>query len=162
MLDAYSSIKHQTKAQLYIAGSGLAKDVEQIKNRIKGLGLEHRVILKGKVVGEEKEKLLQNASVVAMPSRFETFGMVALEALSYGKPLVTFAIEGLQWVPSRSIIRAKSFDAQHFGKELARVLVDQNLQKDMRTEALMTAQQYSWEHISKQYREAIRIALQEV
>jgi phosphatidyl-myo-inositol alpha-mannosyltransferase len=162
LLDAYADIAPQTKAKLILAGSGIARDAKRIENKIKGLGLQHRVTMTGKVVGAEKEQLMRDASVIAIPSRFETFGMVALEAMSYGKPIVSFDIEGLQWVPARSIIRTKAFDAAQFGQNIFRVLIDQNLQKDMTTAALAAVQDYSWDIITKRYRDAISIVLQSV
>lgn len=160
LLAGYGAIASQTKAKLIIAGSGLSHDTKRIEERIKELGLQDRVMLKGRVAGAEKASLLQNCSVFAMPSRFETFGMVALEAMAYGKPLVSFDIEGLQWIPSSCIIRAKSFDAQQYGEALLRVLNDRTVQHDMSTAALKAVQRYSWDTISQEYRKAIANVLQ--
>jgi len=162
LLDGYAHIRSKTKVKLIIAGSGLAHDTKRIEVRIKTLGLQDHVILKGRVAGEEKASLLRNCSVFAMSSRFETFGMVALEAMAYGKPLVSFDIEGLQWIPSSCIIRAKSFDAQQYGEALLRVLNDQTLQNDMSSAALQSVQRYSWDTISEEYRVAIAKVLQNV
>lgn len=160
LLDAYQDIAEETQATLKIAGAGLPKDTRLLEEQIRARGLQNRVILIGRVTGAKKDALLRSCSVVAVPSRFETFGIVALEAMAYGKPIVSFAIEGLQWVPSSCIIRAKSFDAHQFSEHLKKVLMDTRLRERMSTAATQEAKRYSWDHITNQYRAAIAYVLQ--
>ena len=54
----------------------------------------------GYVSGRQKIALVQQASVVVVPSLLEAFGIVALEALSCGRPVVASRVGGLQEIVS--------------------------------------------------------------
>lgn len=159
LVDAYKTIANKTKAKLIIAGSGLSKDRRQLTNHVKRFGLEKRIDFVGKATGEEKKKLFQDASCVAVPSRFETFGMVALEAMSFGKPLVGFAIDGLQWVPEHSMLKAQPFAVDQLGALLQKVLTDKKAAAQMGVASRKYVKAYAWEAITEKYEQIIRKSL---
>ena len=74
--------------QLVIVGSGILQ--EQIESKIKAKNLQDTIILKPFTKDIEKEYL--NASIYAMTSHFEGFGMVLVEASSYALPCIAFDI----------------------------------------------------------------------
>jgi glycosyltransferase involved in cell wall biosynthesis len=55
---------------------------------IDGLGLTDRVALVGEVSGADKAEFLKGADLFLFPSHSENFGMVALEALAAGVPVI--------------------------------------------------------------------------
>ncbi len=67
---------------------------ERLKNMVKRLNLENKVHLAGRV--EDVYSYIKNAGVFCLPSveRAEAFGLVLVEALYFGKPLITTAVEG--------------------------------------------------------------------
>ncbi len=69
-----------------IGEGGLRKTLEQL---VASLGLEKRVSLPGlsRKIGTE----YTTASLFAMPSRYEAFGLATVEAMTYGLPVVGFA-----------------------------------------------------------------------
>ncbi|SMF34690.1 glycosyltransferase [Desulfovibrio gilichinskyi] len=93
------------EARFIIAGDG--PEHSRITREVKKLGLENRVSLPGKISDRELFVLLQRASVFCLPSidRGEAFGMVLLEAMRYGVPLVTTSINGsgTSWVNQNGI-----------------------------------------------------------
>lgn len=81
-----------------IAGDG--PEIERIKNLIKSLNLENRIALLGYVSDEEKACLYQLADLFIMPNipdenDQEGFGIVLLEAGSYGLPSIASDLEGI-------------------------------------------------------------------
>lgn len=74
--------------QLHIVGEGEGK--QELEQRICKQNLQDSIILKPFTKEIEKEYL--NASIYAMTSKYEGFGMVLLEASSYGIPCISFDI----------------------------------------------------------------------
>lgn len=162
LIDAYKSVSEKITQKLIIAGSGTEKDETQIKQRIKRYGLEDKIQLVGKVAGKEKDILLRNCSLVVLPSRFETFSLVALEAMSYAKPLVTFAIQGLDWVSQECAMKVQPFDIEQFADAIQKVLADRSLQKKMSQFSYTISLRYSWRNISDAYKDAFLTILQTI
>jgi len=83
-------------ADLTIAGEGRGRP--QIEEQVKRLNLGDQVHLVGDVRGDDKWRLLAGAQLVVMPSRRETFGLSALEAMAVGRPVLAFDIPCLRSV----------------------------------------------------------------
>ena len=76
--------------------AGVGPEVEGLAAQAKSLGLESRLRFPGALVREQVLALYREASVVAMPSRWEEpFGLVALEAQIAGRPVVASRVGGL-------------------------------------------------------------------
>lgn len=80
--------KNLSQWQLVIVGSG--KDKEEIESKIKEKNLRDSIILKPFTKDIESEYL--GASIYAMSSYFEGFGMVLVEASSYALPCIAFDV----------------------------------------------------------------------
>lgn len=79
--------------KVVIAGTGPMQD--QLRQQAKACGVEHDVIFAGYISDEERDQLLTVADAAVFPSLYEPFGIVALEAMSYGCPVVVSATGGL-------------------------------------------------------------------
>lgn len=82
-----------SSVDLIIAGAG--EDREHLKSLADKLGLDQRVHFFGEASPEQIVRLLNGCLFVAVPSRREPFGIVALEALAAGKPLLACRTGGL-------------------------------------------------------------------
>jgi len=82
---------------LTIAGTGPMK--EQLELLTKQLELESRIQFVGWVTGNEKQELFASHSLFCLPSRYESFGMVFIEAMAHNLPVI-----GLKWGPMPEII----------------------------------------------------------
>ena len=78
---------------LLIAGDG--KDKLLVESLIRSKGLRGRVRMEGWVEGRRKQELIQGCIAVCVPSRSEGFGLVAIEAMAMGRPVVGSLVEGL-------------------------------------------------------------------
>lgn len=88
------------KKLLYIV-AGEGPDYKEILDTVKKSNLENRVFVLGKINESTKSKLLNIADVFLMPNipvknNVEGFGIVGLEANSYGKPILGHNVDGLQ------------------------------------------------------------------
>ncbi len=97
LLDALARL---SQVQLVCAGSGeLWKALQQQSRQ---LGLSGRVTFVGEVSDPCRNALLASCDVLVLPSleRTEAFGLVLLEAMVYGKPVIATSVEGagMGWV----------------------------------------------------------------
>lgn len=141
--------------QLIIAGDGDPKEIAKVEYLIKSLNLKESIVMKGKVTGKTKETLLKNAACVVVPSRFETYSLVALEAMSHGTPLVCFAIDGLSWIPKNVVKKVNPFAVESLAKTLMSIVSDKEATQKMVKEANAYAKQFTWDAITKKYIEYI-------
>lgn len=82
----------QDKVELHIGGIG---DEERFLKMMTDYNLSSMIVQHGWVVGKEKEDLFCSSDVFIHPSRFESFGIAILEAMSYGLPVITTLIGGI-------------------------------------------------------------------
>jgi glycosyltransferase involved in cell wall biosynthesis len=72
--------------RLIVIGDG--DDEGRLRALAARLGLEDRVEFRGRVTGAPKSDLISRCRFLCMPSRYETFGLVAAEAMACSKPVV--------------------------------------------------------------------------
>jgi len=90
LLQAAARLKGQRiRGQVALAGTGEPEYVESLKKLAASLGIERNVHFLGQVVGQEKISLYQNADLFVLPTSQENFGLVLIEALACGTPLIT-------------------------------------------------------------------------
>lgn len=87
LVDILSSTR-LPKAHLVIVGDG--PDTAAIEQRAAGLGLSDRVHLLGQVSDQEKYAALTLADIFVSASQHEGFGLVFLEAMAFGLPVVCY------------------------------------------------------------------------
>ena len=94
LLRAFARLAHEDAGvRLVIAGDGPEMPVLQSLARTQGIA--QAVTFTGSVDRQALSNLMANASVFCLPSRKEPFGIVLLEALSFGLPVVATAVGGV-------------------------------------------------------------------
>ncbi|MDV7785568.1 glycosyltransferase [Enterococcus gallinarum] len=73
-----------------VAGGGSFREVRRLIKDIKKQGLENKLIYMGALNSEELKKHYKNSSIFILTSRWEGFGLVVPEAMSYGLPIISF------------------------------------------------------------------------
>jgi len=159
LLSAFDMLPHDFKYNLIIAGSGITSEVDVLKKRIDSMNLHNKIKIIGKVSGKEKERLFNEAIVTLIPSRFETFSVVALESLTYGVPIISFDIDGLKWVPKESCSRIPAFNTELFSKEIVKLCTNATTRKGMSDYGIKYSHKYTWESVSNQYIDYIKSIL---
>ncbi|MDE2812145.1 MAG: glycosyltransferase family 4 protein [Gemmatimonadota bacterium] len=82
--------------RLKLAGRGTSKQLAKVRDLARRVGLEDRVEIIGSVDEERQGELLRRALMVCVPSRYEGWCMVAVEAAAAGKAVLGTDIDGLR------------------------------------------------------------------
>lgn len=113
-------------------------------------GLEDLVTFLGKRSQDTLPYYYSAAEAVVVPSHYESFGMVALEAMACGTPVVASQVGGLAFLVQDGVTgyTVPVDDPQALAIRLSLILQDRELRKKMGQQAAQVAQQYAWEVIA--------------
>jgi len=150
LLDAFARIHAGLGPRtppLKIAGDG--PDRARLEQQIRRLELEQHVAFCGRVTGQVKYELMASACAVLMPSRFETFGMVAVEAQAAGAPLVAFDVGPLREVAGGGGARlVVPFDVDAFAAEALTLATHPERTEPLRETGRRWARRFDWDEIA--------------
>ncbi|EOG9531594.1 glycosyltransferase family 4 protein [Campylobacter upsaliensis] len=147
LIDIWKKVQEEAKCRewnLVFVGDGVLK--EAMQDKINKLNLNDTIIIKGFTNDVEKEYL--SASIYAMSSYSEGFGMVLIESASYALPSVAFDIAGLSDIieNEKSGFLIEDGNLQEFAKKLQLLMRDENLRKTMGENAKI----HTKKHFSKE------------
>ena len=89
--------------------------------------------------------LIEQAAAVAYPSLYEGFGLVPLEAMSAGRPVVTTRAPAIPEAAGDAALYVDAGDADALAGSLERVLTDEGLAAEMGARGRARAAGYTWE-----------------
>jgi glycosyltransferase involved in cell wall biosynthesis len=151
LLQAFATVaRDEVDAQLVLIGEdgGMRATVEA---RIRGLGLESRVHLLGHVPDESLlAAAYREATLTVLPSEYEAFGLVLLESLAQGTPVVASRVGGIpEFVEDgRSGLLVPPGEVAPLAEAIRRVWTDPSLAhrlgKHGRTEVVPL---YTWDRV---------------
>ncbi|MCC9078412.1 glycosyltransferase [Litorilinea aerophila] len=89
------------------------------------------------------------AEMVVMPSHYESFGMVALEAMAMGTPVIASEVGGLAYLVQHGLngFHVPSRDPEALAARILELLTDRELRERLGQQARIYAQQFSWDRI---------------
>lgn len=90
-----------TKEKLVIVGKDFGY-LDELKKLVKESGVS--VEFKGYVAKNEKKRLLSNCKALVLPSKYESFGRVIIEALASGKPVVATRMGGITDIIKENLV----------------------------------------------------------
>lgn len=147
LLEAFARLRGHRPVRLVVAGDG--PDEKMLRDKAAHLGIQDSITWVGRVTGTAKWELLASATVVAMPSRYETFGMVALEALATGTPVVGSDIPCLrEVVPPFAGRLVPSGESDALASSLLAVIDDPAGAAVMGTKGRRWSRRFQWERLA--------------
>ena len=133
-----------------VAGSG-THEVE-LKAQAERLGLSEHGVFLGWIGDDALHSLYRIADLCVVPSLYEPFGLVALEAMASGCPCIVADTGGLrEVVPAgeRVGLRFNGGDAPHLGVMIERLLVNEELRDRLVTEASEHVLSFDWSDVAQ-------------
>jgi glycogen(starch) synthase len=151
VLDAMPGLVKRNKVRFLIAGSGTAE--AELKAQAEKLGLMEHGSFVGWIGDEMLHSLYRVADVCVVPSIYEPFGLVALEAMASGCPCVVADTGGLrEVVPAggRVGLRFRARNARSLSRMLGRLLADDELRERLAAEASEHILSFDWADVASQ------------
>jgi phosphatidylinositol alpha-mannosyltransferase len=136
--------------RLIIVGEG--RPLESYRRFVAAHGLPN-VVFTGYVSDEDLLRYYHTCDVFCAPSTGqESFGIVLLEAMAAGKPIVASAIPGYQEVVrhQQEALLVEPRDEQALAVSLVHLLVDEQLRRRLGAAGRQRAAQFSWDRIASQ------------
>ena len=153
-LDAMPSVLEGVEnVRFLVAGSGTHE--AELKAQAERLGLSEHGSFLGWIGDDVLHSLYRIADLCVVPSIYEPFGLVALEAMASGCPCIVADTGGLREVVpvgERVGLRFNGGDAEHLGVMIERLLVDESLRERLVTEASEHVLSFDWDDIAQRTR----------
>jgi glycogen(starch) synthase len=145
-----------------VAGSGTAE--QELRDQATALGLDDHGTFLGWIGDDVLHSLYRIADLTVVPSIYEPFGLVALEAMASGCPCLVADTGGLrEVVPSDETVglRFRSRDPASLGAMAERLLTDEPLRERLVAEAQEHVLTFDWADVARQvgrlYEDAVRV-----
>jgi glycosyltransferase involved in cell wall biosynthesis len=162
LINAVQKVLEKVNTKFIIVGNGYMK--EQLSGLVKSLGIERKVMFTGFVDNITLRKLQICADVSVVPSLFEPFGIVALEAMAAKSPVVVSDTGGLGEIVNHDVDGVKVYtnnpDSLAWG--IIRVLSDEAYADNLRNHAYSKIQEkYNWDRIAQKTEDFYKNVLNE-
>lgn len=127
-----------------------SQEIERLKALCEEFGVGDMILFMGKKDQNTLQYYYSAAEIVVMPSNYESFGMVALEAMACGTPVVATQVGGLQHLIQNGktgfIVPHNNPDSLE--ERLTQLICMPELRAQMSCNSIEYARTYSWETIT--------------
>lgn len=121
----------------------------RIEKLVRDLGFKDRVIFTGYVSDERLAGLYNEALAFTFPSLNEGFGLPALEAMSFGLPVVSSQVSCLPEILGDAALYFNPQNPKDISSKIKEILEDVDLRKDLVKKGYNQIKKYSWEKMAK-------------
>lgn len=131
-------------------------EVTRLRALCNALGLNELVCFFGAKSQDELPYYYSAAEALIMPSDYESFGMVALEAMACGTPVIASQVGGLAFLiqDDETGYHVPVREPDALAQRIATLLANKEKRRTMGINARRVAETYSWETIAQQLTEA--------
>jgi D-inositol-3-phosphate glycosyltransferase len=142
----------------------MSAEMLRLQSLCEDLCMDRMVVFLGKREQDSLPYYYSAADVLVMPSHYESFGMVALEAMACGTPVVASQVGGLAFLIQDGItgFHVPDQDEDALCDRLTRILGDSSLREKMGRAAADYARSYSWQKIVQQVNKTYEQLLEKV
>ena len=151
LIQSIAHLKSQfPNIKLHLVGSGNDHYFSLIAKKE---GIEKNVVFHGWAKQPVAACYYKSADICVFPSRHEGFGLVVLEAMASGIPIIASDIPSFREIISDGVDGKlfKTEDSGALSKAIVNLSQDPQLRKELSLNAYQKASQYSWENIADKY-----------
>jgi D-inositol-3-phosphate glycosyltransferase len=126
--------------------------LKAVQERVAELGMSRRCRFLGAQPQDMLPLYYSASDVVAVPSRYESFGLVAVEAMATGTPVIASSVGGLTFTieDGRNGLLVPYGNARALARAIDRLLEDDDFREAMSFHAVADAQRFSWDAVADQ------------
>jgi D-inositol-3-phosphate glycosyltransferase len=153
-----SVARMRTRARLVVVGGnpqGGDPEVDRLRSHAADLGIGERVDFPGAAPQSELSRYYRGVDALVVASRYESFGLVAVEALACGTPVVAARVGGLPSIvrdgENGILVPWRCPDA--FAESLDTLLADERLRERLGARARPSVERFDWRRIGDEVRE---------
>ena len=130
----------------------MTAEMARLQKLCDDLAVGQTVVFLGKRDQDKLPYYYSAAELVVMPSHYESFGMVALEAMACGTPVIASEVGGLAYLvrDGETGFTIPDQEPEELCDKISWLLNDRELHETMSARAVEYAQDYAWEKIAKQ------------
>lgn len=155
LIASLKQIQHKRKqVQLHIVGTGSEEYQKKLRHLAWRHGVASKIFWHGFIVPDQIQRLYSKYGAVVMPSKEESFGLVALEAMAHGVPLVSTRSGGLrEFVNRRNAQIIPIVSSRAIAKAILSMWRDASLTNKRVKTARLVARRLNWSNIARVYKE---------
>lgn len=121
-----------------------------LKQLVKKLKIEEKVLFTGPLYGEEKSKVYVDADVYVLPSAYEIFGIVVLEACACGTPVIVTDRCGIADMIDGQVGLVVAYNKDALSKAILAILNDDKKRREFGERGkLLVREKFNWEKIAE-------------
>ncbi|MSP13647.1 MAG: glycosyltransferase family 1 protein [Chloroflexi bacterium] len=148
-----------TNTTLCIVGGDVSDDLSRLDEEMRrlhvlrsSLGLEEMITFAGAQSQESLPCYYSASDVVVVPSHYESFGMVAVEAMACGAPVIASDVGGLSYIieDGKTGYLVPDRDPEALAQRLQLLLTNPARRDVMSIQAATQARRYSWSNIASE------------
>ncbi len=136
----------------YVSRDEMTGEMTRLQALCQELCLDRMVVFLGKRGQDTLPYYYSAADLLVMPSHYESFGMVALEAMACGTPVIASQVGGLAFLIQDGVtgFHVPDGEPEALAERLTTLLSDRLLLRTMGQRAVIHARDYAWERIAGQ------------
>ncbi len=134
---------------------GYRDEVQKVATQ---LNIQDKIVWVGKVTQEEKYLLISNCKILVLPSKYELQGIVLVEAMAQGKPVVATNVGGVSDFVKNGWngFLVRYGDVESLADKIKILLSDSKIYGYLSYNAKKTAEEFKWDKIIDRYEKIYR------
>ena len=150
MIDIWAELaKNFPDWRVKVLGEGMLRP--QLETKIRKLGLEESFLMPGEVKDVTTE--LQASDILCLTSEYEGFGIVLIEAMAKGKPVVAFEYVGVHDIINDGVdgFIVPFGDVKGYADKLRQLIQDKELRQQLAKKGLASVHQFDKERVMQKW-----------